>query len=106
MTSTHPIITLKIYGAVLVALLCLTAVTTGVAFLDLGSYFNTVVALTIACAKATLVGLYFMHLRYSQPLTLVLAGAGVFWLLILVLFTMTDVLTRDSISAVVRQALL
>ena len=64
MTSAHAI-TLKTYGAVFTALLILTALTTGVAFLDLGSYFNTVIALTIACAKATLVVLYFMHLRYS-----------------------------------------
>jgi len=101
MTATHPI-TLKTYGAVFALLLILTAVTTGVAFLDLGSYLNAVIALTIACAKATLVVLYFMHLRYSRPLTWVFAGAGLFWFLILATLTMSDVLTREAVSALVR----
>jgi cytochrome c oxidase subunit 4 len=101
MTSAHAI-TLKTYGAIFAALLVLTALTTGVAFLDLGSYFNTVIALTIACAKATLVVLYFMHLRYSRPLTWVMAGAGLFCFLILMTFTMGDVLTRENITGLVR----
>jgi cytochrome c oxidase subunit IV len=99
MKPTHPIITLKTYGAVFAALLLLTAVTSAVAFLDLGAYFNTAVALTIACAKATLVALYFMHLRYSPPLTWVFAGAGLFWFFIMMTFTISDVLTREAVSA-------
>lgn len=98
MTSTHGI-SLKTYGAVFAALIVLTALTTGVAFLDLGSYLNAVIALTIACAKATLVVLYFMHLRYSRPLTWVFAGAGLFWFLIMMTLTMSDVLTREAISS-------
>jgi cytochrome c oxidase subunit 4 len=53
-----------------------------------------VAALVIAVAKSTLVVLYFMHLRYSGRLTWVFAGAGVFWLLILLGGTMDDVITR------------
>ena len=103
MTSAHAI-TLKTYGAVFTALLILTALTTGVAFLDLGSYFNTVIALTIACAKATLVVLYFMHLRYSRPLTWVIAGAGLFWFLIMMSLTLSDVLTRETVGTLFAEA--
>ena len=39
-----------------------------VAFLDLGA-LNTVVALAIAIFKATLVVLFFMHVKYSTRLT-------------------------------------
>ena len=44
--------------------LALTALTTGMAYVDLGKW-NTIVALVIACCKATLVVLFFMHLRWS-----------------------------------------
>ena len=99
MTSAHPI-TLKTYGAVLAALIVLTGVTTGVAFLDLG-YFNPLIALAIAGAKALLVVLYFMHLRYSNSLIWVFAGAGLFWFFILLTLTMSDVLTREGMALAV-----
>jgi cytochrome c oxidase subunit 4 len=52
------------------------------------------VALTIAVIKATLVVLYFMHLRYSSKLTQVVVAAGVCWLIILFALTLSDYLTR------------
>lgn len=93
MTSQH-IIPIRVYVAVFVALLLLTLTTTAVAFIDLGGVFNSVVALGIAVLKALLVILYFMHVRYSSRFTWVVAGAGFFWLLILLLLTMSDPLTR------------
>ena len=71
----------------------LTAVTTLVAFADLGP-FNTIVALTIAMTKAILVVLFFMHVRYSSRLTWIVVGGGVFWLAIMIFLTLTDYLTR------------
>jgi cytochrome c oxidase subunit 4 len=62
-------IALKTYYLVFGALLVLTLLTTSVAFVDLGEW-NNVIAITIAVAKALLVGTYFMHLRYSYRLTL------------------------------------
>ena len=61
----------------------LTAVTVWVANLDLGRW-NAIVALSIAVLKATLVVLYFMHVRYSSRLTWIFVGAGFFWLGILI----------------------
>ncbi len=55
---------------------------------------NTPVAIAIAIFKATLVVLFFMHVRYNTPLMWVFAGAGFFWLLILLALTMQDYVTR------------
>lgn len=83
----------KTYVVVFGALILLTFVTTGAAYLDLG-VLNTPLALTIAVAKALLVMIFFMHLRYSDYLTWVFAGAGVLWLLHLLIFMLSDYLSR------------
>jgi cytochrome c oxidase subunit 4 len=75
----------------------LTGVTTAVAYVNLG-FFNVVVALTIAVLKASIVALFFMHLVVTRHRTQVVAGAGILWLLILIVFTVSDVLTRNAIS--------
>ena len=97
--KTDHIVPIKVYGTIFFALLLLTLTTAGVSFVDLGGNLNVVVALTIACAKALLVILYFMHVRYSDRLTWVFVGAGFFWLLILLTLTMTDPLTRNWLSS-------
>jgi cytochrome c oxidase subunit IV len=88
-----PIVMRRVYYRVYGALLGLTLLTIGVAYLDLGP-LNVVVALGIAIGKALLVMLFFMHLRYSSRLTWVIAGAGVFWLAYLLIFTLSDYFTR------------
>lgn len=93
-------ISIRGYFAVFIALLALTALTTGVAFIDLGGVGNVAVALSIAVIKAVLVALYFMHLRYSSRLTVIFAGAGIFWLGILVALTLSDYISRDWVSMV------
>lgn len=85
------------YFVIFGALMLGTAITVWVAFLDLDRLFpgaNTVVALTIAVIKATLVILYFMHVRYSARLTWVIVLAGFFWLGILFVLTMSDYMSR------------
>jgi cytochrome c oxidase subunit 4 len=71
----------------------MTATTTAIAFLDLGPW-NTVVALGIAFVKATLVVLFFMHVKYSPRLTQVTIAGGLFWLAILIGITLSDFMTR------------
>ena len=83
----------KIYFAVFAALIVLTATTTAISFLDLGPW-NTVVALGIAFVKATLVVLFFMHVKYSPRLTQVTIAGGLFWLAILIGITLSDFMTR------------
>ena len=93
MSSGH-VVPKRIYVAIFSALVVLTLVTIRASFVDLGP-FNVAVALGIACIKATLVILYFMHVRYSRPLTWLMAGASVAWLAILFGLTFSDYSTRE-----------
>lgn len=88
----------KIYLAVFAILLVMTATTTAVSAVDLGPW-NTVVALAIAVFKATLVVLFFMHLKYSPRLTHTVLLGGLFWLCILIVLTLSDFLTRGWLPA-------
>jgi cytochrome c oxidase subunit 4 len=83
----------NVYAKVLVALLILTATTCGVSYIDMGR-MNVVVAVVIAFAKASLVALIFMHLRYSRHLMSLVVVGGLFWLGILIALTLGDYLTR------------
>jgi cytochrome c oxidase subunit 4 len=91
-TAQH-VVPRRIYFAVFAALIVLTATTTAISFLDLGPW-NTVVALGIAFVKATLVVLFFMHVKYSPRLTQVTIAGGLFWLAILIGITLSDFMTR------------
>jgi len=101
MNSPH-VVSIKLYAAIFGALLLLTMATAGAAFVDLGGELNSIVALTIALVKTLLVLLFFMHVRYSSRLTWVFAGTGLFWLLIMISLTLSDVLTREGPSALIR----
>jgi cytochrome c oxidase subunit 4 len=90
---TGHIDSIKTYVGVLLALLILTAVTTAVAYVDLGP-FSVVVALTIAAIKMLLVALFFMHLRHSNQLTKLVVLGGLMWLGILLALTLSDFATR------------
>jgi len=83
----------KTYALVWIVLLILTAVTTAVAYVDLGA-FSVVVALVIAVVKMLLVALFFMHIRHSTQLTRLVVMGGLIWLFILLLLTFADFSTR------------
>lgn len=83
----------RIYFMIFGSLLALTALTTGMAYVDLGPW-NTVVALVIACFKATLVLLFFMHLRWTTQLNRVVWLSALLWLVILIGLTSIDFLSR------------
>jgi cytochrome c oxidase subunit 4 len=93
--GAHP--TIKVYILVFFALVIGTILTWRVAFIDLG-FWNPIIALTIACTKATLVILFFMHVRYSGKTTMVTVATGFFWLLIMITLSLTDYLTRGTIK--------
>ncbi|HWW74685.1 MAG TPA: cytochrome C oxidase subunit IV family protein [Pyrinomonadaceae bacterium] len=82
------------YYGVFGALLVLTALTVIAANINFGK-MNDVIAITIAVTKMMLVLLFFMHVRYSSRLIWVIVSAMFFWLLILLLLTMTDYTSRD-----------
>ena len=89
----HHVVPLKIYCGIFAILLVLTGVTVAVAYVDLGR-MNTVAALAIACFKALIVVLYFMHVKYSTRLIKLTVIAGLYWMGIIFALTLSDYLTR------------
>jgi cytochrome c oxidase subunit IV len=95
--SEH-IVPVRIYVTIFLALLAGTALTVVAAFQDFPWQLNTIIALTIATAKATLVVLYFMHVRYSVRLIWVILASALFWMAILFALTFSDYWTRAWIA--------
>jgi cytochrome c oxidase subunit 4 len=91
----------SMYYMVFLALVVGTVLTVAAARVDMGP-LNNVVMLTIACTKATLVVLFFMHVRWSSRLTWVVAMSGFFWLLILFVLGMSDYMSRGWIQGTLR----
>jgi cytochrome c oxidase subunit 4 len=83
----------KTYLIIFFSLLVGTALTIGATFLDMGPW-NPIVAIGIAVAKATLVILFFMHIKYSSKLMKLTVCAGVFTFLILVGMSLSDYISR------------
>ena len=94
----HHIVPLNVYFRVFALLLIMTGLTVVVAFVDFG-WGNTPMALGIALLKASIVILFFMHVRYNTPVMWLFAAGGFFWLLILLVLTMQDYYTRGWESA-------
>jgi len=92
--SEH-IVSLKIYLSIFLALLAGTALTVWAGLHDFPRQLNVIIALTIAVIKATLVVLYFMHVRYSPRLIWVVFTSALFWLAILFALTLSDYWTRS-----------
>lgn len=84
-----PAVLVRAFGALIALLL----ITTGASYLPLGP-FGPVVALGIAGAKALLILLFFMQVRYKSGLTRVFVCTGFFWLGILFVLTLSDYLSR------------
>jgi cytochrome c oxidase subunit 4 len=75
-------------------LIAATFLTAWIATIDLGM-FNTIVALFIATCKASIVVLFFMHVKYtSEKMTKAVLIAAVFWLILLLVLSLADYSTR------------
>jgi cytochrome c oxidase subunit IV len=94
MSKEHAHPTVGLYLVIITTLITLTFITYYAAQIDLGRW-NPVVALTIACTKAVLVILFFMHIYYSSKLTKVTVAAGFFWLLIMITLSLSDYISRS-----------
>jgi caa(3)-type oxidase subunit IV len=75
----------------IVALIVAAVVVSGLGLGANAVYFN----LLIAGAQAFLLSYFFMHLKEADSLTWIIAGAAIFWLVILFLFLLTDYVTRQ-----------
>jgi cytochrome c oxidase subunit IV len=99
--SQH-VVPVRVYLAVFAALLVLTLTTVAASTVNLGDPevagvvlpLNMVVALGIACVKALLVILFFMHVKYSGRLVQLVVASAFVWLSLLLVITLSDYLTR------------
>jgi cytochrome c oxidase subunit IV len=93
-THSEHIVSSRLYWLIWLILIVATFLTAGIATIDLGP-FNTVVALVIATCKASLVVLIFMHVKYtSERMTKAIVISVVFWLLLLLILSLTDYSSR------------
>ena len=91
--SEH-IVSRSVYITIFLALMVGTTITVLAAFKDFPGPMNVIIAMTIAVVKATLVVLYFMHVRYSARLVWVIVASALFWMGILFALTFSDYWTR------------
>ena len=92
-SKDHHVVPLKTYIIIFSALVFLTLVTVWTAGMDFGK-LNMVVAMFIATLKASLVLLYFMHLKYDGWINRVIFATGFFFLLVFLGLSLMDILTR------------
>ena len=93
MSSENHIISYKTQALVLGCLLVLTGVTVGASYVDLGR-FNVWMALTIASVKASLVLMFFMHLKYESRILTLSFLSTIGFLAIMIGFTFWDIAFR------------
>jgi len=92
----HHVLPLKVYLGVATALLVLTIITVVVAQFHFGE-FNLIIAMAVAAIKATLVALYFMHLRYDSRIYAMVFVGSLMFLAVFIGFTMLDTMRRGDI---------
>ncbi len=91
--DTMHIMSYKFQLMILLALFCLTGLTVGVSFIDLG-WFNVWIALMIASIKGSLVLMFFMHLKYEGRVLVISFLCTISFLAIMISFTFWDVAFR------------
>jgi cytochrome c oxidase subunit 4 len=82
-----------VYLAVFSGLLALTVITVLASYVDMG-LMNVVVALLIASGKASMVALFFMHLKGENRLVWGFALVPLFFLALIILGTLVDTQLR------------
>ena len=91
--AAHHIVSPIVYLVVFILLLVFTGLTVGASYIEMG-IFNPIAALAIACIKAVIVVLFFMHVKYSSKLTKLTVFAGIFTFLTLIGMTLSDYFSR------------
>lgn len=93
----HHILPLSTYFNVFTALIILTIITVWISFYHFGE-FNLLVAMIVAGVKASLVALFFMHLKYENKLLMIIFVSSVLFLAVFIIFTMFDTMTRGEVE--------
>lgn len=94
----HHIVPIPVYVTIFLTLLAGTGLTVWAAYQDFG-ILNLPIALAIAAFKASLVVLYFMHVKYASKLTQLASVLGFVWLAILLGMTSSGIFTRDWVGS-------
>ncbi len=97
--STHHILPLSVYFTVAGILFVLTGITVAISYVHFGA-FNIIVAIVIATAKASLVALYFMHLKYDNKLFMATFLSSLIFLGLFIILTMTDTMYRGEVDPI------
>lgn len=100
-THGHHIIPIPTLLAVFGGLLLLTGITVGLSAFDLGM-FEVPVAIGLASAKATLVVMIFMALKYDNPVNTLTFSVGVLFVIVFLSFTLLDTAFRGDMDNVDR----
>ena len=95
-SHTPHILPIQVYMNVFIALLTFTALTVWVSYMDFG-VFNLLVAMIVAVIKASLVAMYFMHLRYDNKLYTISFLLSIFLLGVFIILTLFDTMRRGDI---------
>ncbi|HEY5565051.1 MAG TPA: cytochrome C oxidase subunit IV family protein [Rhodothermia bacterium] len=95
----HHIIPLKVYWAVFGTLIFFTVVTVLSAYVDLGG-LNVPLVLAIAGAKATLVVMFFMALKYDKKVNLMIFSIGLLFVLVFIGFVLLDTQYRGEFDPI------
>lgn len=89
----HHVVPVRVYIVIFLSLMVLTTLTVLASFKNFGPG-NTVIAVSIAMIKASLVVLYFMHVRYNDNIVRIAVFAGFLWLGVLIVLTLSDYIAR------------
>ena len=92
------VLPLSTYFAVFGALLVLTVLTVVVSVIGLPQPTAIIVAMIVAAAKATLVVLWFMHLKFDDRFYSLIFVISLLFLVLFFAFTSFDVLTRGKVN--------
>ena len=93
----HHITPMWLYHTIFGAPLFLTVVTVWIAQFDFGSA-NTFIAMFVATIKASLVGLFFMHLLHDERINMMTFGFGLLFVVLFFLFPLVDISSRGYIE--------
>jgi cytochrome c oxidase subunit 4 len=91
------VLPIRIYAAVWIGLLVLTVITVKVSYLNLG-VMNLVVAMAVATMKASLVVLFFMHLKYDEKFNAIVFSGCLAFLFVFFVLTLADTTTRGKVD--------
>lgn len=85
------------YATIFAALICLTVLTVGQSYVDLGR-LNLIVVLLIATTKAALVVSFFMHLRYDNKFNALIFISCLFFIGVFFAYTLNDTEHRGELD--------